>query len=229
MKVAIIPARGGSKRIFRKNIKVFCGKPIIAYSIQAALESGCFDSVIVSTDDAEIAGIARDFGADVPFLRPAEISDDHSTTIDVMCHSIDWLEEQGSALDAICCIYATAPFITPDDLRSSYQKLVVEDADFVFSATEFPFPVQRALQLSESGEVSMLYPEHELTRSQDLPVAYHDAGQFYWGKKSAFLKRKSIFGEHSRIELLPPARVRDIDTPEDWEFAEALFKVQGGI
>jgi len=229
MNVAVIPARGGSKRIFRKNIKVFCGKPIIAYSIQAALESGCFDSVIVSTDDSEIACIARDFGADTPFLRPAEISDDHSTTIDVMCHSIEWLEEQGSALDAICCIYATAPFITPGELRSSYQKLVIEDVDFVFSATEFPFPVQRALQLSESGEVSMLYPEHELTRSQDLPVAYHDAGQFYWGKKSAFVKRKSIFGKHSRIELLPPTRVRDIDTPEDWEFAEALFKVLGRI
>lgn len=229
MKVAIIPARGGSKRIFRKNIKIFCGKPIIAYSIEAALESGCFDSVIVSTDDAEIAGIARDFGADVPFLRPVEISDDHSSTIDVMCHSIDWLEEHGSDLEAVCCIYATAPFITPNDLRSSYQKLVVEDSDFVFSATEFPFPVQRALQLSAAGEVLMLYPEHELTRSQDLPVAYHDAGQFYWGKKSAFLERKSIFGENSRIELLPPTRVRDIDTPEDWEFAEALFKIQSGL
>jgi N-acylneuraminate cytidylyltransferase len=225
MNVAVIPARGGSKRIPRKNIKDFCGKPIIAYSIEAAFKSGCFDRILVSTDDFEIAEVAKFYGAEVPFIRPAMISDDYATTMDVICHTINWCDEQGLDVEAACCLYATAPFITALDLNSSYQKLLQEDVDFVFSAVLFSFPVQRAIEINVTGEVSMLHPEYEQTRSQDLPETYHDAGQFYWGKKTAFLDRKSIFSLHSRIELLPRSRVQDIDTPEDWEFAEALFKL----
>jgi len=225
MKIAIIPARGGSKRIPRKNIKDFCGQPIIAYSIEAALKSNCFDRVIVSTDDDEIADVAISYGAEVPFKRPPEISDDYSTSIDVVCHAIDWFDKQSMDIKDVCCLYATAPFVTVRDLTSSYEKMVNEDLDFVFSATTFSFPIQRAILLNREGEVSMINPEYEETRSQDLPEAYHDAGQFYWGKKTAFQKRKSIFSSNSRLELLPRSRVQDIDTPEDWEFAETLFKL----
>lgn len=223
MKVAIIPARGGSKRIPRKNIKLFHGKPMIVYSIEAALDSGCFDKVIVSTDDQEIADVAKAYGAEVPFLRPAEISDDYATTKDVMFHAVDWCQAQGWSVENICCLYATAPFVTTTDLQESGQKLLNSQCEYVFSATTFGFPIQRAIKLSDSGAVTMFQPEYELTRSQDLEEAYHDAGQFYWGTAEAFLDRKAFFSPHSQAYLLPRKRVQDIDTPEDWEFAEALF------
>lgn len=223
MKVAIIPARGGSKRIPRKNIKLFHGKPMIAYSIDAALQSGCFDKVIVSTDDHEIAAVAQEYGAEVPFIRPASISDDYATTMDVIQHAVIWCEKQGWTIDIVCCLYATAPFVTSTDLVEGLQRLEKDNAEFVFSAVTFSFPIQRALRLSLNGEVSMFEPENELVRSQDLEDAYHDAGQFYWGRKDAFLQKKAIFAPHSRVVLLPRSRVQDIDTPEDWEFAEALF------
>ncbi|MCQ9070357.1 pseudaminic acid cytidylyltransferase [Vibrio sp. 1557] len=225
MKVAIIPARGGSKRIPRKNIKVFHGKPMIAYSIEAAIASGCFDKVIVSTDDTEIAAVAEAHGAHVPFLRPADISDDYATTMDVMAHAIHWCQDEGWDIDAVCCLYATAPFVLPKDLQQGYALLQGEGVQFAFSATSFPFPIQRAIKLDSDGSVSMFSPENEQVRSQDLEEAYHDAGQFYWGKTRAFLEKYSIFSPHSKAVLLPRNRVQDIDTPEDWELAESLFSV----
>ncbi|MGL5410809.1 MAG: pseudaminic acid cytidylyltransferase, partial [Shewanella sp.] len=178
MKIAIIPARGGSKRIPRKNIKLFHGKPMIAYSIEAAIASGCFDKVIVSTDDQEIADVAKRYGAEVPFLRPADISNDYATTMDVMAHAIAWCKQQGWNIEAVCCLYATAPFVLPEDLRQGYALLQEEGVQFAFSATSFPFPIQRAIKLDEQGFVSMFSPENELVRSQDLEESYHDAGQF---------------------------------------------------
>ena len=225
MKVAIIPARGGSKRIPRKNIKAFHGKPMIAYSIEAAIASGCFDKVIVSTDDTEIAAVAEAHGAHVPFLRPADISDDYATTMDVMAHAIHWCQNEGWDIDAVCCLYATAPFVLPRDLQHGYALLQGEGVQFAFSATSFPFPIQRAIKLDSDGSVSMFAPENEQVRSQDLEEAYHDAGQFYWGKTRAFLEKYSIFSPHSKAVLLPRNRVQDIDTPEDWELAESLFSV----
>lgn len=223
MKIAIIPARGGSKRIPRKNIKDFHGKPMIAYSIEAAIISGCFDKVIVSTDDQEIANVAKQYGAEVPFYRPDEISDDYATTMDVMEHAILWCENNEWDIDTICCLYATAPFILSEYLLEGLELLKESNSEFVFSACSYAFPIQRAIKLSATRNVSMFYPENELVRSQDLEEAYHDAGQFYWGKKEAFLKRKSIFSKHSKVVLLPRIRVQDIDTLEDWDYAEAIF------
>ena len=225
MKIAIIPARGGSKRIPRKNIKDFHGKPMIAYSIEAALTSGCFDKVIVSTDDAEIAEVARAYGADTPFLRPVNISDDYATTMDVMEHAIQWCLKEGWELEAVCCLYATAPFVRASDLQKGHDLLNTSDAEYVFSATSFPFPIQRAIKLDNSGSVSMFSPENELVRSQDLEEAYHDAGQFYWGRSAAFLNKLSVFSPHSKVVLLPRSRVQDIDTSEDWVSAEHLFSI----
>ena len=225
MNIAIIPARGGSKRIPRKNIKLFHGKPMIAYSIEAALHSGCFDEVIVSTDDAEIADVAKQYGAGVPFLRPSNISDDHATTMDVVSHAITWCDENNWYIENVCCLYATAPFVTSVYLKQGLEKLTNEDCEYIFSATSFPFPIQRAIKIAQNGEVNMFLPENELVRSQDLEEAYHDAGQFYWGKKEAFLEKKSIFSPHSKVVLLPRKRVQDIDTQEDWELAESLYLV----
>ena len=223
MNVAIIPARGGSKRIPRKNIKAFHGKPMIGYSIETAIASGCFDKVIVSTDDDEIASVAAAHGADVPFLRPAEISGDYATTMDVMAHAIDWCQNEGWHVGAVCCLYATAPFLLPEDLQKGGALLRGSDVQFTFSAASFPFPIQRAIKLDQFGSVSMFSPRNEQVRSQDLEEAYHDAGQFYWGKTKAFLDKLSIFSPHSRAVLLPRNRVQDIDTPEDWELAEFLY------
>ena len=225
MNIAIIPARGGSKRIPRKNIKAFHGKPMIAYSIEAAQKSGCFDRIIVSTDDQEIADTALKYGAEVPFLRPADIADDYATTMDVMEHAIQYLAKENISPEFVCCIYATAPFILADDLRKGLGILNEPNVEYAFSATSFPFPIQRAIKLTEQGDVEMFSEQYADTRSQDLVEAYHDAGQFYWGKTSAFLARKAIFAEHSKVVLLPRKRVQDIDTVEDWELAEALFAI----
>jgi len=221
----MIPARGGSKRIPRKNIKLFHGKPMIAYSIEAAKQSGCFDKIIVSTDDQKIADVALAYGAEVPFLRPANISDDHATTMDVIQHTIHWCESQNMMVDLLCCIYATAPFVLPSDLSKGLEAVSVTGVEYAFSATSFAFPIQRAISLSENGTVQMFQPEHLNTRSQDLVDAYHDAGQFYWGKKEAFKEGRIMFSAHSKAILIPRKRVQDIDTPEDWELAEALFSV----
>ena len=225
MKLAVIPARGGSKRIPRKNIRPFGGKPMIAWSIQAAKESDIFDRIVVSTDDAEIAEVARDFGADVPFLRPAELSDDHVGTTPVVAHAIDWHRARGHDPSHICCIYATAPFLRGYDIRRGADALTQSGADFAFSVTSFAFPIQRAIRLRNDGRVDMFDPAHFQTRSQDLPEAYHDAGQFYWGTQSAWLSGLPIFGAGSVPVILPRYRVQDIDTPEDWEYAEILMQL----
>ena len=224
MKLAVIPARGGSKRIPRKNIKTFCGKPMIAWSIEAALQSGCFDAVAVSTDDAEIAEVARAHGAIVPFMRPAELSDDHTGTIPVIRHAIEWHQHQGQTPERVCCIYATAPFVRAEDLKRGLRVLEETGCDYAFSVTSYAFPIQRAIRITPQGRVEMFHPEHFNTRSQDLEEAFHDAGQFYWGQASAWLAGKPIFSPDAAPVILPRHRVQDIDTPEDWTRAEWLFK-----
>ena len=224
MNVAIIPARGGSKRIPRKNIKDFHGKPMIARSIEAALQSGCFERVIVSTDDEEIAEVALHFGAEIPFMRPEELSGDIVATIPVIKHAIQWLEENQVVPERVCCIYATAPFISVDSLKSGLTLIQQQKADYVFSATSYAFPIQRAIKLQQNGAVQMFSPEHFNTRSQDLEEAYHDAGQFYWGASDAWLQEKPIFSSESYPVLLSKHLVQDIDTPEDWLRAELMFK-----
>jgi len=223
MKLAVIPARGGSKRIPRKNIRPFCGKPMIAWSIEAARRSGCFDRVVVSTDDEEIAAVARDWGAEIPFMRPAELADDHAGTIPVIAHAIRHLQDRGEPPRAVCCIYATAPFVRVPDLQRGSELLDRTDCDYVFSVTTYAFPIQRALRVKENGRVEMFHPEHFDTRSQDLEEAYHDAGQFYWGRAEVWLAGKRIFSPDAMPLILPRHRVQDIDTPEDWERAELTF------
>lgn len=225
MRIALIPARGGSKRIPRKNIKPFCGKPIIAYSIQAAKDAGCFDHIIVSTDDDEIAEVAHKEGADIPFIRPEEFSNDYATTMDVIRHTLGWYENNNVNISAICCLYATAPFITAQDLRKGFDILQSEECAFTFSATSYAFPVQRAFYLNDQHSIQMFQPKHLETRSQDLVEAYHDAGQFYWCRAEAVRKNLPIFAAHSKPVLLDRSRVQDIDTPEDWTFAQFLYKV----
>lgn len=224
MKIAVIPARGGSKRIPRKNIKEFCGKPMIAWSIEAALQSGCFDKVIVSTDDEEIAEIARQYGASVPFIRPSELSDDYTGTIPVIQQAITWCRGNGIDAQQVCCLYATAPFVRPEDLRRGLNILEREASQYAFSVTSYAFPIQRAIRLTKAGRVEMFNAEHFNTRSQDLEESYHDAGQFYWGLSDAWLRGQIIFTPESSAVLLPRHRVQDIDTPEDWVRAELLYK-----
>ena len=224
MNVAIIPARGGSKRIPRKNIKDFCGKPMIAWSIKAALQSGCFERIIISTDDEEIAEVALRFGAEVPFIRPEELSGDFVATIPVIKHAIQWLNANQTIPDWVCCIYATAPFISADALQSGLTLIQQQDTDYVFSVTSYAFPIQRAIKLQQNGTVKMFSPEHFNTRSQDLEEAYHDAGQFYWGARTAWLEEKPIFSSESYPVILPRHLVQDIDTQEDWIRAELMFK-----
>lgn len=223
MNIAVIPARGGSKRIPRKNIKDFCGKPMLAWSIEAALKSSCFDQVIVSTDDEEIAAVGRAHGAETPFLRPATLADDHTGTGAVVRHAIQWLVDQNKKPDQVCCIYATAPFIQPEDLEQALDLLVTTGASYVFSATSFPFPIQRAIKKTAGCGCTPMFPEHIGKRSQDLEEAFHDAGQFYWGQTKAWMGSGSVFSPESRMYLLPRWRVQDIDTLEDWERAERLF------
>ncbi|MBM3106683.1 pseudaminic acid cytidylyltransferase [Pseudomonas sp. V1] len=224
MRLAVIPARGGSKRIPRKNIKMFCGKPMIAWSIEAALASGCFDKVIVSTDDDEIVAVARAWGAEVPFVRPKSLADDHTGTLPVIRHAIEFIQSTGVTLDQVCCIYATAPFVTPRDLQSGCEALSQSGASYAFSIASYAFPIQRAIRLDAKGRVSMFQSEHFATRSQDLEDAYHDAGQFYWGKTSAWKAELPLFTQDSIGISLPRHRVQDIDTPEDWERAEWMFR-----
>lgn len=224
MNIAVIPARGGSKRVPRKNIKVFCGKPMIAWSIEAALKASCFQQIVVSTDDIEIAAVALQYGATVPFMRPAVLSDDHTGTIPVIRHAIDWFSDQGAKVQQVCCLYATAPFVSATDIQHGRDLLAAEGVDYAFSVTSYAFPVQRALRITASGRIEMFQPEHFGSRSQDLEEAYHDAGQFYWGTAQAWQEERVIFGPASVPVLLPRYRVQDIDTLEDWVRAEWLFK-----
>lgn len=225
MIAAIIPARGGSKRIPRKNVKPFCGKPMIAWSILAARKANIFDAVIVSTDDEEIASAAEATGAEAPFRRPPELADDHTPTLPVIAHAIGWLGEHRGAVDLACCIYATAPFLEPGCLREGLNLIQKHpDADFAFSVTSYAFPIFRSLRRNPDGTVAMFWPENELSRSQDLPEAWHDAGQFYWGRRESFSKHQGIFSARSYPVILPRYLVQDIDTPEDWQRAEYMFE-----
>ena len=223
--VAVIPARGGSKRIPRKNIRSFCGKPIISYSISCALRSELFDEVIVSTDDDEIATIARKYGATVDELRPDNISDDRTGVLAVVAHELMKLEEQGVKPTTACLIYATAPMIRESDLIESFKVFEAGDIDFVFSAAEFTSPIFRSFTILPDGSAQMFKPEHYDSNSQELPRAYHDAAQFCWGNPDAIMDPDAIvFSERSKPYVLPANLVNDIDTPEDWTRAEWLFQ-----
>ena len=223
MNIGIIPARGGSKRIPRKNIKPFAGKPIMAWVIETALRSGLFDRLIVSTDDKEVADVAIEYGAEVPFLRPAELSDDHTGIIEVVQHAIGWLTNEDVEVEHVCCMLATAPFLQAGVLSRALAELVDSQASYAFSVTDFPFPIQRAVRIDSAGRVEAMWPENIARRSQDLEEAFHDAGQFYWGTRRAFEQGEPIFSSGSVPIRLPRYQVQDIDTPEDWKLAELMF------
>ena len=225
MNIAIIPARGGSKRIPRKNIRDFGGKPMIAWSIQAAQDSALFEQIIVSTDDREIAEVAKAHGAGVPFLRPPELADDHTGTPEVIEHATRWLGDQGLEAQAVCCIYATAPFVQPEDIRRGLHVLLTADWSFTFTATEYASPIFRSFRIHPEGGAEMFFPEHFNARSQDLPTAFHDAAQFYWGRPEAWLERRRLYDRHSCPILVPQWRVQDIDTEEDWRRAELTRQI----
>jgi len=222
--VAIIPARGGSKRIPNKNVRPFAGKPMISYPITAALQSGVFDRVIVTTDSEEIAEVAVGHGAEAPFRRPARLADDHTTTAPVVVHALEWLAANGGPATQACCIYATAPFIRPTDLEAGHRILTETGASSAFSVTSFAFPIFRALKVTGEGQLAMFWPEHRLTRSQDLPEAFHDAGQFYWIDVARFLADPNFYAADARPVVLPRHLVQDIDTPEDWTTAEHMYR-----
>ena len=223
--MAIIPARGGSKRIPGKNIRYFAGKPMLAHSIDCARQSGLFDKIIVSTDDDSVAEVARAYGAETPFSRPPELSDDHAGITEVVSHSVNWLYGQGADLSAVCCILATAPFIRKEDIKLGLVTLETGNWQYVFSATTCEFPILRSLRKSKEGGIEMFFPEHFLTRSQDLTEALHDAGQFYWGRPQAWLDEARIFDKTTTVLIIPRWRVQDIDTPEDWERAQIMWQV----
>lgn len=225
MNLAVIPARGGSKRIPKKNIRLFHQKPMVSYSISAALGSNLFDDVLVSTDDEAIAEVAREHGATVPFTRPAEISDDHTGIIEVVNHSIEWYRKNVGAVKNVALIYATAPFITANVLVDAFKLLNKSSCSYVLPVAQFSFPIQRALKIKDSGRIDMFQPEHRFTRSQDLQEAYHDAGQFCIGKAEAFLNKEDIYSNLTLPYLLPMEQVQDIDTEEDWARAEALYQL----
>ena len=224
MNLAIIPARGGSKRIPGKNIKHFAGKPLIAYSIKAAQQSGLFEQIIVSTDSEEVADIARQFGANVPFIRPDSLSDDFTGTNAVVKHGIEFCQQHYFEPEFTCCIYATAPFVQVVKLQEGHNRLQANpDKHFAFAVTSYPFPIQRAIYLKNGG-VKPFQPENMPKRSQDLLEAYHDAGQFYWGHSEAFLSNKNTFSQQSIPLILPRHLVQDIDTFEDWQRAELMYQ-----
>jgi pseudaminic acid cytidylyltransferase len=227
MIVAVIPARGGSKRIPRKNVRLFAGKPIIGHSIESARRSGLFDQIVVSTDDAEISAVAREFGAEVPFTRPSALADDYTGTTEVVAHAVEWFIGGGAPISAACCIYPTAPFIRSNDLREGFRLIQTGRWQYVFAATRFVAPVHRAFSQNSDGGLQMLFPEKFTARSQDLPDVLHDAGQFYWGTASAWLSRAKVFDRDSTIVSIPPWRVQDIDTEEDWRYAEAMATCLG--
>ncbi|KAA6232060.1 pseudaminic acid cytidylyltransferase [Chlorobium phaeovibrioides] len=224
MSIAIIPARGGSKRIPRKNIKMFAGKPMIAHAITTAKMSGLFEHIVVSTDDQEISKIAQKWGAVTPFLRPDELANDYTATVPVIAHAIQSCRALGWYIEQVCCIYPGVPFLQIEDLKGALQLLLKSDMDYSFPVTEFPSAIQRAMKRTDDGKMQPFYPQYELTRTQDLEPAFHDAGQFYWGKAEAWLLNNKVHSNGVGY-IIPNWRVVDIDTPEDWDRAELLFEV----
>ena len=223
--ICIIPARGGSKRIPRKNIKTFCGKPIIAYSIEAALSSKLFDEVMISTDDEEIATIPIQYGANVPFLRSDENSNDYASTVDVILEVLQKYQNMDKLFTHVCCIYPTAPLIQIKNLTKAYHILLNQNFETVFPITSFSFPILRALQVDEGNRVNMIWPENMTKRSQDLAPAYHDAGQFYWMKVSDIQQNKKLYTDYSGVVILNDLDVQDIDNDIDWVVAEMKYKL----
>ena len=224
MNIVVIPARGGSKRIPRKNIRRFHGQPMLAYPIQTAQRSGCCQRVIVSTDDPEIATIAREYGAETPFMRPAELSDDYTGTGAIMRHALQWLDAHDHSPDYVCCLYATTPLLRAATLRRGLLALqAAPDKAYAFTVTAFDFPIQRGLRIHAEGHVEPLWPEHIPKRSQDLEPCYHDAGQFYWARPQAYRDKLPMFSRHALPIILPRHEVVDIDTEDDWLIAERLY------
>ena len=224
MNIAVIPARGGSKRIHNKNIKDFFSKPIIYYSIKEAIATSIFDKVIVSTDSKDVAKIAQEYGADVPFMRSKHLSDDYTGTNAVVKDVIQNIHKNGEQVSYVCCIYATAPFVSSKYLIKAYQDLINQNKSYAFSVTTYSFPVKRSFVINQSNVIENLFPDMTLSRSQDLQEVYHDAGQFYWGSADAFLNDLPVFSRHSIPIILPRYLVQDIDTIEDWKQAELMFE-----
>jgi pseudaminic acid cytidylyltransferase len=222
MKIAVIPARGGSKRIPRKNIKPFCGKPMIAHAIGVAKSCGLFDHIVVSTDDKEIARVATEYGVEVPFIRPADLADDYTPTVPVVAHAISTCQSMGWQVSQVCCIYPAVPFLQEADLVSAMHMLETGSADYVFPITAYPSAIQRALRQLPSGLMEPFYSQYVTTRTQDLEPAFYDAGQFYWGRAQAWLAGKTIH-PHGAGLVIPGWRVVDIDTHEDWQRAELMY------
>jgi pseudaminic acid cytidylyltransferase len=223
--ICIIPARGGSKRIPRKNIKNFLGKPIIAYSISVALNSGLFEEVMVSTDDTEIANIAIELGASVPFLRSLKNSNDFATTFDVIEEVVNNYKEIGREFENICCIYPCAPFVAEKKIKDTYDTLLAQCFDTVFPVIKYGFPIQRSLQMNDIGQINFIYPEHALTRSQDLPPSFHDAGQFYWLNVKACMNKKMIVTTNTGSLEISELEAHDIDNEIDWKIAELKYQI----
>lgn len=221
--LAIIPARGGSKRIPRKNVKDFLGKPIIAYSIETALGCELFEEVMVSTEDKEIADIAKQYGASVPFFRSEENASDYATTVEVLVEVIDDFSKEKKAFENICCIYPTAPFVSVEDLKEGFKLL--KSADSALPVVEFDFPIMRAFQKDDNHDINYVWPEHEFTRSQDLDTYYHDAGQWYWIKCQILKKYKSLITPNTKALKKRRITVQDIDTAEDWRIAELKYSL----
>lgn len=223
MKIAVIPARGGSQRIKRKNIKNFCGKPMMSWVIEKLTKSNFFDKIIVSTDDIAIKELATELGADVPFIRPKILSDNYTTTVPVISHAIKEVSKIGWNIKYVCCIYPCNPFLDLVDIKKSFKLLHESNYNFVYPVVEYSHPIQRSMKRNKNGNIKFLYPEHELTRTQDLETFFHDAGQFYWGKSFAWLTEMKMHTDGSSI-IIPSWRVVDIDTQNDWERAEKIFE-----
>lgn len=220
----MIPARGGSKRIPRKNVREFCGRPLIAYSIAAALDSGAFDRVLVSTEDEEIGTVARSYGAEVPFLRPAQLADDHTPSMSVVKHAIERLRFAGAEVTYACQVYPTAPLLAPELLAEGFRRLVESGASFALGVTSFPFPIQRALRIGDAFRIEAFWPEFAAARSQDLEPAFHDAGQFCWGTAEAFEELRPVYSDSTAAVRIPRHLVQDIDTEEDWRRVELMYR-----
>lgn len=224
MNLAIIPARGGSRRIKNKNIKLFFNKPIIYWSIKAAKQSKLFDKIIVSTDSKKIANICKKYNIEIPFLRPKTLSNDKVSTIKVIKHALIWFKKKGVFFDRVCCIYPASPFISKKIIKKALKLLKIKRKSFAFTVSSYPHPIQRALKIKKNGYLKPVWPSNVNIRSQKFENRYHDAGQFYWGTFDSFMKNKNFFIKNSIPIYIPRYLCHDIDTLEDWKKAELVFK-----